>query len=127
MTEVTDVDLGHRFAAAVAAKDGASLRALLADPIDFRGLTPNAVWAGDDVQSTVEIVFEHWFEPSDHIERLLDVSTSHVADRRHVRYLLEVSNDAGRHLVEQQAYYTVTDGRISWMRVLCSGFRRIDD
>jgi hypothetical protein len=26
-------------------------------------------------------------------------------------------------VVEQQAYYSTTDGRISWMRVLCSGFR----
>jgi hypothetical protein len=24
---------------------------------------------------------------------------------------------------ERQAYYSTTDGRISWMRVLCSGFR----
>jgi hypothetical protein len=29
----------------------------------------------------------------------------------------------GPHLVEQQAYYSATDGRISWMRVICSGFR----
>ena len=26
-------------------------------------------------------------------------------------------------VVEQQAYYSTTDGRISWMQVLCSGFR----
>ena len=26
-------------------------------------------------------------------------------------------------LVEQQAYYSATDGRISWRRVICSGFR----
>jgi len=34
-----------------------------------------------------------------------------------------VSTPDGPHLVEQQAYYSTTDGRISWMRVLCSGFR----
>jgi hypothetical protein len=26
-------------------------------------------------------------------------------------------------VVEQQAYTTEKDGRINWMRVLCSGFR----
>ena len=30
----------------------------------------------------------------------------------------------GQFVVEQQAYYMQRDGRISWMRVLCSGFRR---
>jgi hypothetical protein len=28
-----------------------------------------------------------------------------------------------RALVEQQAYYSATAGRISWMRVICPGFR----
>ena len=32
------------------------------------------------------------------------------------------AKDFGR-VAEQQAYYSTTDGRISWMRVLCSGFR----
>jgi hypothetical protein len=26
-------------------------------------------------------------------------------------------------VVEQQVYYTSRDGRINWMRVLCTGFR----
>jgi len=29
----------------------------------------------------------------------------------------------GPFIVEQQAYYTERDRRITWMRVLCSGFR----
>ena len=40
-----------------------------------------------------------------------------------VAWRFAVSTPDGPHLVEQQAYYSVTDGRISWMRVLCSGFR----
>ena len=31
----------------------------------------------------------------------------------------------GRFLVEQQAYIEERDGRIGWMRVVCSGFRPI--
>jgi hypothetical protein len=34
-----------------------------------------------------------------------------------------VATPDGPHLVEQQAYCSTADGRISWMRVLCSGFR----
>jgi hypothetical protein len=32
----------------------------------------------------------------------------------------------GRFLAEQQAYVASRDGRITWMWVLCSGFRPID-
>ncbi len=60
---------GERFARALAAKDSAALRAVLADAIDFQALTPGA--------------------------------------------------DC---LVEQQAYYDADAGRITWMRVLCSGY-----
>ena len=33
------------------------------------------------------------------------------------------SNPDGRFLVEQQAYLAPREGRIGWMRVVCSGFR----
>ena len=32
-------------------------------------------------------------------------------------------NPDGPFVVEQQAYYEERDGRIGWMRVICSGFR----
>jgi hypothetical protein len=120
-------DLGERYASAVAAKDENALREVLTDPIDFGGLTPGGVWAGDNVADVLEILFEHWFDSGDHIDRLVEVSTSEVAGRRHLSYLLEVTNSAGLHLVEQQVYFNVTDERISWMRVLCSGYRPITE
>jgi hypothetical protein len=38
-------------------------------------------------------------------------------------YRFSVRNPDGRFLVEQQAYLPERDGRIGWMRVLCSGYR----
>jgi hypothetical protein len=38
-----------------------------------------------------------------------------------------VTTPDGTFLVEQQAYYGVDNGRISWLRILCSGFRAIGD
>ncbi len=46
-----------------------------------------------------------------------------MADRQTVSYRFRGHNDDGPFLVEQQAYLTEEDGRIAWMRVLCSGFR----
>jgi hypothetical protein len=53
----------------------------------------------------------------------VDLDTGRMADRDRVAWRFAVSTPDGPHLVEQQAYYSTTDGRISWMRVLCSGFR----
>jgi len=70
-----------------------------------------------------DIVLGKWFEPSDHIEELYTVSDEVIADRSHLAYRLRVRNPDGEFLVEQQAYYAAETGTITWMRVLCSGYR----
>jgi hypothetical protein len=42
-----------------------------------------------------------------------------------VGYRFAVTNEDGRQLVEQQAYIGERDGKIGWMRVVCSGLRPI--
>jgi hypothetical protein len=115
---------GSRFASALAAKDGTALAALLDPQIEFRALTPRRSWEADDPQSVLDIVFGHWFEDSDSIEALESVETDEVADREQLRYRLAVRNPEGSFLVEQQGYLTTgEDGRIVWMRLVCSGYR----
>lgn len=60
---------------------------------------------------------------SDEIEALEWLETGTFADRERVGYRFRVRNPDGRFLVEQQAYLYARDGRIAWMRVMCSGFR----
>lgn len=119
--------LGERFARAVASKDKVALRSLLARRIDFRALTPGGSWEATSSREVIdEVILGHWFEPGDHIERLCSITTSTVGDRPHVAYRLVVRNADGVFLVEQQAYYTAADGTITWMRLLCSGFRPVE-
>ena len=116
---------GEKFARAVAAKDRAALRTLLADPIDFRALTPGRYWEATTPRQVAEdIILGQWFENADHIQELCSVTTDRICDRQHVAYRLRVRNLEGDFLVEQQAYYTADDGKIDWMRILCSGYRR---
>ncbi len=115
--------LGVRLAHAIAAKDESALRALLADDVDFKGLTPGRIWEGTGPDDVVETVFGSWFEPSDTIERVLDVSErDDVADTAHVSYRFELSNPGGSHVAEQQVYYRGGDS-IEHLRIMCSGFR----
>jgi hypothetical protein len=116
--------LGAEFADAVAAKDHDRVRALLHDDIDFRAMTPSRVWdaAGpDDILSAIGT----WFGDGDVIERLVAVETDSFADRERVGYRLQIRNDDGLHLVEQQAYLAERDGQIGWLRIMCAGYRPI--
>jgi hypothetical protein len=126
MTDVAS-PTGAKFATALAAKDSEAMLALLAPEVEFRALTPRRSWEADDPEAVLEILFGNWFEDSDQIEALERLDTDAVADREQLRYRLAVSNPEGRFLVEQQGYLTSgEDGRIEWMRIVCSGFRPVE-
>ena len=117
--------LGELFARAVAAKDHDEVRHLLDADLDFRAMTPGRIWEADGPEDVVQAL-RLWFGDSDHIEAVEAVESDHFADRERVGYRLRVRNPDGVHLVEQQAYLSQQDGRISWLRVMCSGYRPID-
>jgi hypothetical protein len=72
-------------------------------------------------------VLRLWFEDSDQIEALEQLESDSFADRERVGYRFSVNNPDGRFLVEQQAFVAERDGRIGWMRSVCSGFRPIEE
>jgi hypothetical protein len=115
--------LGAEFARALAAKDFSRVRDLMHPEIDFRGLTPSRVWEASNADAVISGVLREWFEDSDEIEALEQLECDTVADRERVGYRFSVRNPKGLFLVEQQAYLSERDGRIGWMRVVCSGFR----
>jgi hypothetical protein len=119
----TQTTLGTEFAHAWAAKDAGRIRELVHPEIDFRALTPNRHWEAADVDSLIEILFGNWLEDEDHVESVESVESDSFADRERVGYRLGVRSPDGHFLVEQQAYIEEREGRIGWMRVVCSGFR----
>ena len=123
---VTD-GMGPRFARALAAKDTTGLRQVLAPDVDFRGLTPGRAWEASSADELVdEIMLGAWFDEKDEVQELEDVQVGAVVDRQRVSYRLRVANPDGVFLVEQQAYFDVEGDRITWLRVICSGFRPVD-
>jgi hypothetical protein len=118
-----DATLGSHFARALAAKDSVRLRQLVHPEIDFRGLTPSRDWQAGDPDELLSVLFDSWFEDKDEITAIEGVESDAFADRERVGYRFSVRNPDGDFLVEQQAYLGERDGRIGWMRVVCSGFR----
>ena len=120
-------DLGRRFAEAIAARDSAGLSSLLAPEVDFRALTPRKFWEASSPAEVLDVVFANWFEEQDHIDALVDVSSgTPVEDTQHVGYRFAITNPDGEHTVEQQAYYRTEDDRISYLRIVCSGYRPVE-
>jgi hypothetical protein len=111
---------------ALAEKDFQAIASLLHPQIDFKALTPNRSWEASDPASVISGVLMQWFEDDDEIEGLLSLDTDAFADRERVGYRFGVRNPEGRFVVEQQVYLSGRDGRIDWMRSVCSGFRPVD-
>jgi hypothetical protein len=118
--------LGATFARALAAKDFERIAELMDPQIDFHALTPRREWEAGDPETVVSTVLRQWFKDSDEIEALDRLETDAFADRERVGYRFSGQNQDGRFLLEQQAYLTARDGRIVWMRVLCSGYRPVE-
>ncbi len=124
---MTDADLGTRFAEAIAGRDTAGLVALLAADVDFKALTPRKFWEGSTPTEVLDTVFGNWFEEEDRIDALVDVARGEpVEDTEHVGYRFAITNPDGAHTVEQQAYYRTDGDRISYLRIVCSGYRPVD-
>jgi len=117
--------LGTDFAHAFAAKDADRIRELVHPEIDFKALTPNQNWEASDRDKLVSMLFDEWLEDSDEVQGIESVETDSFSDRERVGYRLAVRCPDGNFLVEQQAYIEERDGKIGWMRVVCSGFRPI--
>jgi hypothetical protein len=115
---------GEQFVRAFTARDRIGLSGLLADSIDFRGLTPGRYWEGTTSREVVdEILLGHWLDDTDHVTEVISVATGRVADREHVAYRFRLENAGVSYIAEQQAYYMVSGGKIDWLRMLCSGTR----
>jgi hypothetical protein len=117
---------GERFARAIAAKDSTALGALLADPIDFEALTPGRYWQTSSASEAIgDYLLGMWFGSGRDIRELESVRTGGLPGREHVCYRLRVGLAEGEHVVEQQAYYNTDGERITWLRILCSGYQKL--
>ncbi|HET7690980.1 MAG TPA: hypothetical protein VFK41_11395 [Nocardioidaceae bacterium] len=115
---------GERFATAFAAKDRAGLRDVLAEDVDFLGLTPGRHWEASTVDDLLAILLGTWVEDRDRVDELVYVQAGDdVVDTHRVAYRLALTTPAGPHVMEQQAYYRTDGDRITYLRVMCSGFR----
>ena len=68
------------------------------------------------------MIFGSWFESGDVIREIESLEHGSVCTRNRIGYRARVENAGGTFTVEQQAFCDLVDGKITWLRVLCSGF-----
>ena len=108
---------------AIVARDLTAARALLHPRIDFRGMTPNRIWEAD-APAGVEDVLRAWLDdPRETITAIEATEPAAVEDTTRVGWRVCGSTDTGEFVYEQQAYLREDAGRITWLRVICSGQR----
>ncbi len=117
--------LGPAFAHALARGDFAQVMEVVCPDIEFRALTPRRAWEAETAEDTLRIV-RTWFNEATVVDDVLEVRTDVVGDRHCVTYRFTGERPDGRFIIEQHAYYTDRDGRIGWMRLVCSGFRPVE-
>jgi hypothetical protein len=121
------VPVGERFARAIAAKDAPALLGMLAAQVDFRAMTPGRFWEADSAVELVnDVIFGHWFKPADRIEAIEAIEHDVVVDRERVGYRFRVTNEGGTFIVEQQAYLSVQDDEVAWLRIMCAGYLPVE-
>ncbi len=122
----TDASLGDQLAHAIAAKNETALRSLFSTPVSFRGVTPRRFWDAETAVGVVDIILGTWFGPDKSISGIITVETDTVADVQKVSYRIAVDLESGPSVIEQVAYFTQRHGQITDMRMVCSGFRPVD-
>src|SRR3954454_20819449 len=108
-------EMGKTLATAIATKDAGAVRTLLAAGVDFKALTPGRFWEAHTSEEVLDAFFGHWFDAGDEIKSLLACQTGSVGTRESVTYRLHVTHPDEQFEVEQQAYFNVVDGRISFL------------
>jgi len=114
--------VGERFVQALLAKDWTRVEGAVDPRIDFRALTPGRPWEATTRKDLIEEVFQQWFGPSDDIYEILAISTDRVVGSNRVVYRFLARKPDGDYVCEQTAYYDEAKGRITNLRILCTGF-----
>ena len=70
-----------------------------------------------------DIILGTWFGPDKIVMGIVSIDSDCVGDVAKVSYRMAVELGEGPSVVEQVAYYSDQDGRITKMRLVCSGFR----
>jgi TusA-related sulfurtransferase len=119
---VSSHDTARQLVEAVAARDVGGIAGTLAPDVRFRYLIPPGPGEVVGAENAAAKYFD-WFGDAAALE-VLDVLVKPVSDRTSATYRFLVHGEGGWEVIEQQTFLDVdTEGQITSIDLLCSGFR----
>ena len=91
----------------------------------FRAVTPRRFWDAETPLGVEDIVFGHWFPDEMTVTDVQLLERDPVTHTGKFAYRLSVTTPAAPTVVEQVGYYRLSDGRMSDVRLVCSGFHLV--
>ena len=123
---VTTPSVATAFTDAIVARDIAAATALLHPEVDFRAMTPNRIWEGGPAGA--EDALRRWLEdPDEEVHGVEATAPVTIEGTQRVGWTVRVSDAEGLHVFEQQAYMRERDGKVGWMRLMCSGYNKLPE
>jgi hypothetical protein len=114
------LEIGKGFVRALEHQAWEELAFFFDTAVQFRALIPGGLRVADNREAAAKYL-RKWFGDADQLI-LLSSEVQRMHDRLHISYHIREHEDQW-YIVEQQAYCTIRDGRITEMDLLCSGFR----
>ena len=121
MTAFNILETGLAFITALSDRDFKQLQQVFHEDVQFRALMPAGVRGSIGVEETMDWLYL-MFGDADEFQ-ILNSSAGLVADRLHIAYRLRLHRNREWQIIEQQAYCIVSEGRITVMNMVGSGFR----
>ena len=121
-----DEDPSTAFVEALARRDFGAVEATLSRAVRFRGLLPSGVIELEDPAAVTERLTA-WFGAAERFE-VQHASAEAVADRMRIHYRFRLRPhpfvpESGWHVIAQEAFGQMADGKIVALDLLCTGFR----
>ena len=114
------LEVGQTFLAALSERDFEQLQASFQKDVEFRALVQNGTRVASSAAEAVAWL-RRWFDAADEFQ-MQSSSVDQVADRLHIAYRFQVYAKREWQIIEQQAYCTISEGRISTMNLVSSDF-----
>lgn len=111
---------------ALATKDALRLRSLFSSRVTFRAVTPSRFWDAETLAEIADVFLGNWFGPAKVVTHVDVLESDKVGDVEKPSCRLRINREGGAALIVQVAFYTVDEGQITDLRLVCSGFRPIE-
>jgi hypothetical protein len=124
MTQTEPRHVAAALLTALTHRDFDTIEGLFSPDVRFRALVPTGVKEAHDSAGAVAYL-RAWFGGSQFFD-VVDSGVEEVGRRRRVWYRFRLDRDGRRCVIDQEGFCDVTEGRVSDLSLVCSGFRPLD-